>query len=126
MAAELIIVAEDDPSSAMLLEDVLAHHGYRVSHVTTGRACVDAAVAEHPDLILMDIHMPGMGGVEALNLLRADPATRHIKVVALTASVMRHEVASFRDVGFDAFHPKPIDIERLLREIAALLHSAKE
>ena len=122
MANNLIVIAEDDPWSAELLADVLEHHGYRVVHVTNGRDCLAAVAAETPALVLMDIHMPGMGGVDALQALRALPAMQQLKVIALTASVMRHEVASFKGVGFDGFHPKPVDIEGLLREIAALLH----
>ena len=122
MADNLILIAEDDPWSAQLLADVLQHHGYRVVHVTNGRACLEAVADETPALILMDIHMPGMGGVATLKALRDRPAGAQLKVIALTASVMRHEVASFKDVGFDSFHAKPVDIEGLLREIAALLH----
>lgn len=122
MAGELILVVEDHPPFRLLLADVLEAHGYRVSVAATGEEALAQARREAPALVLMDIRMPGMGGVAATRELRADPATRDARIVALTASAMPDEIASYQSAGFDAFHVKPVvDLERLVGELARLL-----
>lgn len=121
MARSLILIVDDDPNHVALLRDVLEHHGYRVAKAASGEECLRSVEREAPAVILMDIQMPGMGGVATIRALRSRADTARMRVVALTASVMPHEVASFQSIGFDAFHPKPVDIARLLREIEALV-----
>lgn len=121
MAGERILIVDDDPLNTRLLEDVLRHHGYVVQSVGDGQACIDAAPDFRPAVILMDIHMPVLGGVETITRMRGRPEFVGLRFIALTASVMPHEIASFRAVGFDAFHAKPINIAALVKEIEALV-----
>jgi len=122
MAGELILVVEDHAPFRTLLADVLAAHGYRVNVAATGEEALVEARRERPALVIMDIRMPGMGGVAATRELRADPATRDARIVALTASAMPDEIASYQSAGFDAFHVKPVvDLDRLIGELARLI-----
>jgi len=124
MAGERILIVDDDPLNTRLLEDVLRHHGYTVQSVGDGQACIDVAPTFRPAVVLMDIHMPGLGGIETIKRMRRHAEFAGIRFVALTASVMPHEIESFRAVGFDAFHAKPINIIALLTEIEGLIGAA--
>jgi CheY-like chemotaxis protein len=122
MAGELILVVEDHAPFRTLLADVLAAHGYRVNTAANGEQALVSAEREAPALVLMDIRMPGMGGVEATRRLRARPAMARARIVALTASAMPEEVASYQSAGFDAFHVKPVvDLDRLVADLARLI-----
>src|ERR1700730_9514142 len=100
MAGELILVVDDDPLNITLLADVLSHHGYRVVSANSGEACLNYVATSVPAVILMDIHMGGMGGKTALKAIRASPMQAAVKVIALTASVMPYEIAAFQASGF--------------------------
>src|SRR3989442_11974043 len=91
MAGELILIVEDNENNRMLVRDVLQSRGYRTEETDTGEEGVRLAQTVRPALILMDIQLPGMNGMEALQLLRADAATREIPVMAVTASAMTHD-----------------------------------
>ena len=101
MAGELILIVEDNEKNRKLERDILQFHGYRTAEATTAEEGIRAAGAAPPALILMDIHLPGMDGIEALRHLRADPRTRGIPVVAVTASVMTHDRQNILAAGFD-------------------------
>lgn len=116
-----ILIVEDNPMNLKLARDVLEAKGYRVVAAENGEDGVALAGAEHPDLVLMDIQLPGIDGVEALRRLREDPATSRILVVAFTASVMAGERSRVTAAGFDAFVSKPIDLKPFLATIAKLL-----
>jgi two-component system cell cycle response regulator DivK len=118
VAGALILVVEDDARSRRLVRDVLEHAGYRIAEATAGDEGVRLARALRPALVLMDIQLPGMDGITALGLLRADPATRAIPVVAVTASAMAHDRPALRAAGFDALEQKPIGVKALV----ALVH----
>jgi two-component system, cell cycle response regulator DivK len=121
METKLILIVEDDEKSRRLMADVLCHQGYAVEQVSTAEAGLNVMRERHPDLVLMDIQLPGMSGLEALRLLRDEQAIKSTKVLAVTASVMGNDRDKVRSAGFDGFEPKPIDLKAFLATIARLL-----
>lgn len=121
MANELILIVEDNEKSRRLLRDVLQVNGYRTVESDTAEEGIEIAQQSLPALVLMDIQLPGINGMEARLQLRADPKTRHIPVVAVTASAMLHDRSDIENAGFDAFQSKPIDINEILRLIRGLI-----
>jgi two-component system cell cycle response regulator DivK len=124
VANELILIVEDNPKNLKLVRDTLQVKGYRTLEAGTGEEGIELAREQHPALILMDIHLPGISGVEAFRQLRADPATRAIPVIAVTASVMAQERQKVMKAGFDGFQGKPISVRELLETIRQLLDKA--
>ena len=116
-----ILIVEDNPRNMKLATDVLDHHGYRTLQAVDAEQGLVLARTEHPALILMDVQLPGMDGVAALDRLRGDPETSGIPVVALTAFAMRSDRERFLAAGFDGYMEKPIDIAAFPRQIEALL-----
>ncbi|MGD9602874.1 MAG: response regulator [Gammaproteobacteria bacterium] len=116
-----ILVVEDNPMNLKLARDVLEAKGYQVLAAENGEDGVTLARTAHPDLVLMDIQLPGIDGVEALARLRADPATAAVPVVAFTASVMAGDRSRVTAAGFDAFVAKPIELKSFLATLAKLL-----
>ena len=121
MTDELILVVEDNERNAKLLRDVLDATGYRLAESTTAEEGLELARRDRPDLILMDIQLPGMDGMTALRHLKDDPSTQQIPVIAVTASVMPMERAKVMEAGFDGFQEKPISVKGLLAQIRELL-----
>jgi len=121
VANELILVVEDNEKSRKLVRDVLTFKGYEVIDAGTGEEGVRLAQKRRPSLILMDIRLPGIDGIEALGQLRAEPATREIPVLAMTASVMTEDRQKVMDAGFDAFQSKPIKVKDFVTAVAQLL-----
>jgi two-component system cell cycle response regulator DivK len=121
MANELVLIVEDNEQNRKLARDLLQVHGYRTIEAETGEDGVALAGERAPDLVVMDIHLPGMSGIEALARLRAAPATRAIPVIAFTASVMPQDRSEIIAAGFDAFVSKPINLEMFLGTIQAAL-----
>ena len=117
----LVLIVEDNPRNLKLARDVLDHNGYRVLEATTAEDGLVLARERHPQLVLMDVGLPGMDGVEALVRLRADPATAGIPVAALTAFAMKDDRERFLAAGFDAYLEKPLDVRTFPREVARLL-----
>ena len=126
MAAALILIVEDNENNKKLLRDVLRHRGYRVAEAASAEEGNVLAAAQAPALILMDIQLPGMSGIEALARLRADTRTRDIPVVAVTASAMDQDRARIMAAGFNAYQRKPISVKELLLTVEALLHTRKD
>jgi len=120
----LILIVEDNPTNMKLARDVLRSAGYRVAESTTGEEALDALKFIHPHLILMDIQLPGMDGLQAARRVRDNPETRHIPVVALTAHVMKGDEERAREAGCVGHIPKPIDTVTFPRQIAAFLRGA--
>jgi CheY-like chemotaxis protein len=124
MANELILIVEDNEQNRKLARDLLRVHGYRTVEAETGEDGVRLAAEHGPALVLMDIHLPGISGIEALTLLRNAPATRAIPVLAFTASVMPQDRSEIMAAGFDAFVSKPINLRAFLDAVAATLAPA--
>jgi two-component system, cell cycle response regulator DivK len=121
MANELILIVEDDANSRKLVRDVLQVKGYRTIESETAEEGIRLAKEQRPVLILMDIQLPGMSGIDALRLLRADPETEGIPTIAVSAAVMTAQQQNVLEAGFDAFEPKPISIAALLKTIQVLI-----
>jgi two-component system, cell cycle response regulator DivK len=117
--ARTILVVEDNDKNMKLLRDVLTATGHDVLEASTGEQALALAREHAPGLILMDIQLPDMNGVEALGRLRADPNTASIPVLAVTAQAMKGDRERFIGEGFDAYLSKPIDIDELLTIVAA-------
>ncbi len=105
-----ILVVEDNEKNMKLFRDVLAATGYRTLEATTGSQAVDLAAEHLPDLVLMDIQLPDIDGVEALARLRADHRTASLPILALTAQAMEGDREHFLAVGFDGYLSKPVDV----------------
>jgi two-component system cell cycle response regulator DivK len=121
MANELILVVEDNEKNRRLARDVLRVKGYRVVEAESAEAALACVAGEVPDLVLMDIHLPGMNGIQALQRLRDIEATRAVPVIAFTASVMPQDKHEITSAGFDGFVAKPINLREFLETIAALV-----
>jgi two-component system cell cycle response regulator DivK len=121
MAGELILIVEDHEKNRKLVRDVLQFKGYRTIESETAEEGLALARARRPALILMDIQLPGMDGVAALQRLREDPDTRGIPVVAVTASAMTHTRQEILAAGFDDYQSKPIDVTAFLEAVRRVL-----
>ena len=121
MATEVVLVVEDDSKSRKLVRDLLTFKGYEIIEAETGEEGVGLAQERRPSLILMDIRLPGIDGIQALERLRAEVATREIPVMAMTASVMSGDRQRVLDAGFDAFQSKPIKIKDFVAAVEQLL-----
>src|SRR6266480_4522892 len=110
-SGQLILIVEDNEKNLKLARDVLQFSGFQTLEAGSGEAAVGIAQQHHPDLILMDIELPGIDGITALQQLRADAATADIPIVALTASAMSSDRARFFSAGFDGYISKPINIK---------------
>jgi two-component system cell cycle response regulator DivK len=121
VANELILIVEDNPRNLKLLRDTLQVKGYQTIEAGTGEDGVRMARERQPALVLMDIQLPGISGIQALGQLRADPSTRAIPVIAVTASVMAQERQKVMAAGFDGFQGKPISVRELLETIRGIL-----
>jgi CheY-like chemotaxis protein len=121
VGGELILIVEDQPLNRKLVRDVLQARGYRTLESETGEEGVQLARAHQPALVLMDIQLPGINGIEALRQLRADAATRSIPVIAVTASAMQQNRQQILEAGFDAYQPKPIDVKAFLLAVRDVL-----
>ncbi len=117
MTGERILVVEDNEKNMKLVRDVLVATGYRTLEATTGSEAVDLASEHTPDLVLMDIQLPDLDGVQALRRLREDQRTAGIPVLALTAQAMRGDRERFLAAGFDGYLSKPVDVRELIRTV---------
>lgn len=121
MRGATILVVEDNDVNLRLVRDVLEHAGFVVVAAHSGEEGVDLAHVASPDLVLMDLGLPGIDGTEALRRLRADPATATVPVVAVTAFAMDDDRESGRKAGFDGFLTKPIDVRALPHQVRSYL-----
>jgi len=117
MAGELILIVEDNDMNLRLARDVLQYHGYRTLEATTAADGIALASEHHPDLVLMDIQLPDMDGVSALQRLRAEPDTKVIPVVALTAFVLQADRERLSAAGFDGYLAKPIEVRAFPEQV---------
>ena len=121
----VILIVEDNDKNLKLVRDVLQVKGYATLEAGTGEDGLVIAGQHRPDLILMDIQLPGMSGIEALRALRADPATARIPVIAVTASVMQQDRKHITEAGFDAYLAKPLDLKEFLATVRRMLEAAR-
>ena len=121
MANELILIVEDNDKNRKLVRDVLQFKGYQTKESETAEEGIRIAQASQPALILMDIQLPGINGIEALGQLRADPRTRDIPVIAVTASAMTHDRRKILAAGFDGYQSKPINVKEFLEAVRRML-----
>ena len=120
-----ILIVEDNEKNMKLARDVLQAKGYATLEAVTGEEGVRVAIDKKPDLVLMDIQLPGIDGIEALRQVRADPGCAAIPIVAFTASVMQSDRSQIQAAGFDGFLSKPINLKEFLETIKRLLESGR-
>jgi two-component system, cell cycle response regulator DivK len=116
-AGAQILVVEDNEKNMKLFRDVLLATGYRTLEATTGGEAVELAVEHCPDLVLMDIQLPDIDGLEALGRLRADGRTARVPVLALTAQAMEGDRERFLAAGFDGYLSKPVNISEFVATV---------
>ena len=123
MANELILIVEDNEKNLKLVRDVLQFAGFDVVAASSAEQGVAMAIERPPDLVLMDLQLPGMDGTEALRQLRNSPRTRSVPVVAVTAFAMKDDRERALDAGFDGYLEKPISVQALPAQVRSFLPS---
>ena len=116
-----ILIVEDNETDVRLLKDILETRGYNILQTRDGLEAIDLAVVNLPDLILMDIQLPDMSGLEVTRLLRGDERSRRIPIIAVTAFAMGWHEREALDSGCDAYISKPISIFGFLRTVESFL-----
>jgi two-component system, cell cycle response regulator DivK len=116
-----ILVVEDNTKNLKLVRDVLQFAGFEIIEATTGEDGVELAAREHPDLVLMDLQLPGIDGTEALRQIREMPDVGQVPVLAVTAFVMDEDRQRASRAGFDGYVEKPISVRGLTDQVRALL-----
>lgn len=121
MSGERILVVEDNPKNMKLVRDVLQFSGYEVIEATSGEDGVRLAAQHQPDLILMDLQLPGIDGTEALRRIRVNDGGGAVPVVAVTASAMNEDRDRVYAAGFDGYVQKPISVRGLQQQVQDIL-----
>jgi two-component system cell cycle response regulator DivK len=118
---QVILVVEDNDRNLKLLRDVLEYAGYEVRTARTAEDGITSAVSEPPDLVLMDLQLPGIDGIEALHRLRESHRTAGIPVVAVTAQAMKQDRERVLEAGFDGYVEKPISVRAFPEQVRGYL-----
>ena len=118
---KLILIVEDEPKNLTLFRDLLQRFGYATIEATNGRDGVELARARNPNLILMDIQLPVMDGLEATRILKLDAKTKNIPVLALTSYAMKGDRDKILKAGCDGYLAKPVDVREFLSAVARYL-----
>lgn len=121
-----VLIIEDNPRNMLLVRDLLEMDGFRTLEASDAEEGIARATAERPDLILMDLQLPGMDGLTATRLLRQNPVTAAIPVIALTAHAMMGDRERVLEAGCNGYIPKPIDTRRFRGQIRAFLPGAAQ
>lgn len=121
MAGHPILIVDDNPHNLKLARVVLSQEGHDVRTASDAEQALELLEEFHPGIVLMDIQLPGMDGLELTRRLKADPARRDIVVIALTAYAMKGDEAKARAAGCDGYLSKPVDIDELGRAVAEAL-----
>jgi two-component system, cell cycle response regulator DivK len=124
MTGTLILIIEDNPRDLKLVRELLQVNGFHTIEATTGEAGIELARERTPALILMDIQLPQMSGREAAEILKSDSKTRHIPIVALTASAMKGDRERLLAEGFNGYIAKPINIKEIPGIVGSYLAQA--
>lgn len=125
MSPPRVLIVDDNPMNVAIAEVVLLAEAFEVGVATDGLEAREKVASFNPDLILMDIQMPGMDGLEVTRALKADPSSRHICIVAFTAFAMRGDEDKMRAAGCDGYMSKPIDVLRFGAQVRAFLQDPK-
>lgn len=120
----VILIVEDDEKSRRLIRDVLNHQGYETLETDRGEEALDLMREHHPDLVLLDILLPGMSGLDTVREIRNDAGIAATPVIAVTASVMDNDRDKIRAAGFDAFEPKPLNLRAFLETVRSFAQPA--
>jgi two-component system cell cycle response regulator DivK len=121
-----ILIVEDNEKNMKLVRDILQHKGHATLEAVTGGEGVRLALERRPDLVLMDIQLPDIDGIEALRRIRAEPALDAVPVLAVSASVMPDEQHKIVTSGFDAFVTKPINLKQFLDTVQRFLAEGRK
>lgn len=121
MTTTRVLIVDDNPMNLALAQVVLEAGGFTVESADDGPQALARVKLFRPDVVLTDIQMPGMDGLELTQVLKADPETRHIAIVAFTAFAMRGDEARMRAAGCDGYLSKPIDVNRFAAQVRACL-----
>jgi len=125
MAGERILIVDDNATNLKLVAYLMKANGYAVDTALDAESAIDAIRGNHPDVILMDIQLPGIDGLELTRRLKSDPATQEIVIVAVTAYAMKGDQAKALEAGCDDYITKPIDTRTLPETIARHLAKRK-
>ena len=117
MLGKRVLIVEDNEKNMKLFRDVLQATGHSTLEATTGEEAVELALSHAPALVLMDVQLPGIDGVEALERLRQNERTASIPVLALTAQAMSGDRERFLEAGFDGYLAKPVDVRELIEVV---------
>jgi CheY-like chemotaxis protein len=120
-SGQRLLLVEDNEDNRTIYSTLLRHLGYQVIEAEDGVQAIELARSEHPDLILMDISIPEMDGWEATRVLRGDPSTQSIPIVALTAHALEDDRERAAEVGFSSYLAKPIEPRAVVAEIRRLI-----
>ncbi len=118
---EKILIVEDNPQNMRLIEMTLRARGYSLLKATDGEEALEMAIREKPDLIIMDLNLPKVSGLEVTERLRQMPAFNHIPIIAVTAHAMKGDEEKIIEAGCDAYLPKPINTRQLPEVVAEML-----
>ncbi len=119
--AKTVLIVEDNELNMKLFHDLLEAHGYRTIQTRNGIEALDLARAHHPDLILMDIQLPEVSGLEVTKWIKEDDDLRSIPVIAVTAFAMKGDEERIRQGGCEAYISKPISVVKFLETVRAYL-----
>ena len=128
MLRRRILLADDFDDAREMYAEYLQFHGYDVVTAADGNSAVEAARTQTPDIVLLDIRMPGMNGMDAMRVLKAEPSLGDVPIVALTARALSEERDAALKAGFDAFISKPVMPDQLLNQLETILsaHSRRD
>lgn len=120
-----ILYIEDDPSNRLLVRRILEAEGYSVEEAVSGYAGLEKAAQIKPDLILLDINLPGVDGYDLARRFRETPGLRQVPILALTANVMKGDRERTLEAGCSGYIQKPIDVDRLPEQVRAALQQGE-
>ena len=120
----VILLVEDHEDNRKIYRTILTHSGFQVLEATDGRTGISMARDARPDLILMDVSIPHIDGWEATRILKADPETAHIPIVALTAHALKEDRQHAMKVGCDGYLAKPVEPRKVVEEVRRFIESA--
>lgn len=116
-----ILIIDDNEKNIKLASEALTHYGYKILEAGNGKDAIEAAKKEKPDLVLMDIQMPDMNGIEIMKEIKKIKDLQNTPIVAFTAYAMKGDMETFMSKGFDAYLPKPVQVKILIDTVTRLI-----